>query len=96
MKTMPDVRTLAITLLMSGALALSACSATRTQKSAGEQIDDTVTSTRVKSALIANPTTKARQIDVEVFRGTVQLNGFVDTAAEKSEAARIARAVDGV
>jgi hyperosmotically inducible protein len=90
------MRTLAVTLLASVALAVSACSATRTQKTAGEQIDDTVVTTKVKAALIGNPTTKARQIDVEVFRGVVQLNGFVDSAAEKSEAARVARAVDGV
>ena len=73
-----------------------ACSATRTQKSPGEQIDDTVVTANVKAALIADPTTKARQIDVEVRRGVVQLNGFVDSAAEKAQATTVATRIDGV
>lgn len=73
-----------------------ACSATRTQKSAGEQIDDSALTASVKSALIADPVTKARQIDVEVRRGVVQLNGFVDSAAEKSQATTVATGINGV
>jgi len=73
-------------------LAMVACASTRTTKSAGEQIDDSVTTASVKSALIADPVTKAHQIDVEVFKGTVQLNGFVDTAASKTRATEVARA----
>ena len=73
-----------------------ACSATRTQKAAGEQIDDSVVTANVKAALIADPVTKARQIDVEVRRGIVQLNGFVDSASEKSQATTVATGVNGV
>jgi hyperosmotically inducible protein len=76
--------------------ALCACAATRTQQSAGEQIDDSVVTAKVKAALIDDPATKARQIEVDTFRGTVQLNGFVDTAAEKDAATRVAHSVDGV
>ncbi len=64
-------------------LAMVACASTRTQKSAGEQVDDSVTTGCVKSALIADPVTKAHQIDVETFKGTVQLNGFVDIGGEQ-------------
>src|ERR1043165_1695730 len=77
-------------------LAMVACASTRTQKSAGEQVDDSVTTGRVKAALIADPTTKAHQIDVETFKGTVQLNGFVDTSASKEQAGRIAKNTKGV
>ena len=77
-------------------LAMVACASTRTQKSAGEQIDDTVTTASVKSALIADPVTKAHQIDVEVFKGTVQLNGFVDSAASKTRATEVAKSTKGV
>ena len=77
-------------------MAMVACASTRTQKSAGEQIDDSVTTARVKSALIADPVTKAHQIDVEVFKGTVQLNGFVDTAASKERATEVAKSTKGV
>jgi hyperosmotically inducible protein len=77
-------------------LAMVACASTRTQKSAGEQVDDSVTTGRVKAALIADPVTKAHQIDVETFKGTVQLNGFVDTAASKERAAQVAKSTKGV
>ena len=77
-------------------LAMVACASTRTQKSPGEQVDDSVTTGRVKAALIADPTTKAHQIDVETFKGTVQLNGFVDTAASKERAGEVARGTKGV
>ena len=73
-----------------------ACSATRTQKSPGEQVDDTVVLSKVKAALIADPVTKARQIDVEVRRGVVQLNGFVHSAAEKAQATTVTTGVSGV
>lgn len=78
------------------ALLAAACASTRTQKSAGEQFDDTVTTGRVKAALIADPVTKAHQIDVEVFRGVVQLNGFVDSTANRDRATTVARNVSGV
>jgi hyperosmotically inducible protein len=77
-------------------LAMVACASTRTQKSAGEQVDDSVTTGRVKAALIADPVTKAHQIDVETFKGTVQLNGFVDTAASKERASEVAKSTRGV
>lgn len=97
MQTKSRLARVAATVLMTGVLvATAACTPTRTQKSAGEQLDDTVVTAKVKTALIADPATKARQIDVEVFRGTVQLNGFVDNATEKSAATRVARAVEGV
>jgi len=77
-------------------LAMVACASTRTQKSMGEQVDDSVTTGRVKAALIADPVTKAHQIDVEVFKGTVQLNGFVDSSASKERASEVARNTKGV
>jgi hyperosmotically inducible protein len=80
-----------------GVLALaSACSATRTQQSAGEVIDDSVLTSKVKIALIDDPTTKAGQINVETYRGVVQLGGFVDNARQKAQATRVARSVTGV
>ncbi len=88
----------ALTVAVAGfaLLSVTACASTRTQKSAGETVDDAVLTTRVKAALIGEPTTKARKIDVETFKGIVQLNGFVETAAEKSKAGSVARGVEGV
>ena len=77
-------------------MAFTACAATRTEQSAGEHIDDTVVTAKVKAALIDEPATKARQIEVNTFRGTVQLSGFVDSAEEKAAATRVAHSVNGV
>jgi hyperosmotically inducible protein len=65
-------------------------------KSTGEIIDDNTINASVKAALIGNKTTKAHDINVETYKGVVQLSGFVDTPAEKDEAARVAGGVDGV
>ena len=83
-------------LLAASVLVTSACSSTRTQQSAGEVIDDSVLTAKVKAALIDDPVTKAGQINVETYRGVVQLGGFVDTAAEKSQATKVAQSVTGV
>ena len=84
-------------IAIAGALAMvSACSSTRTQQSAGEVIDDSVLTSKVKLALIDDPVTKAGQINVETFRGVVQLGGFVDTAQIKEQATKVARSVTGV
>jgi hyperosmotically inducible protein len=78
------------------AVVLAACAATPTQKSPGEVMDDAGVTSRVKTALVNDPQTKARQIDVTTFRGVVQLNGFVDSQTSKDEATRVARSVQGV
>ncbi|MFL6549241.1 MAG: BON domain-containing protein [Povalibacter sp.] len=61
----------------------------------GEKSDANVTAS-VKSALISNDATKARQINVETNQGIVQLSGFVDSTAAKSAAESAARNVEGV
>ena len=88
--------TLKTTAMMAVLLIISACSATRTQQSAGEVIDDTVLTSKVKIALMEDPITKARQINVETFRGVVQLGGFVDNAQQRDQATKAARSVTGV
>ena len=79
-----------------GALLLVACSATRTQRAAGEVIDDSTLTAKVKTALIEDPVTKAGQINVDTYRGVVSLGGFVDNAAAKDQATKVAKSVTGV
>src|SRR5262249_5576220 len=57
---------------------------------------DTTINTAVKNKLAADPTTSAAKIDVDTSNGVVTLSGKVPTAAEKSEAERIARNTQGV
>jgi osmotically-inducible protein OsmY len=63
---------------------------------AGRVVDDSVITARVKSALVADSTTKAYQIGVTTFEGKVQLSGFVDDAEARRRAAQVAQNVDGV
>ena len=71
------------------------CAGDRYSRSTGEYIDDKGLNARVKSALADNPQYKFGDVNVTSFRGTVQLAGFVNTSAQKSEAGRIARGVQG-
>ncbi|HET8691075.1 MAG TPA: BON domain-containing protein [Steroidobacteraceae bacterium] len=89
-------KAVAVLVASAAVLSMAACSATRTQRSAGEQIDDAAILTSVKSKLVADKTTDAGDINVDVNRGVVKLSGFVDSAEQKSQAASIARNVDGV
>ena len=67
-----------------------------TAANAGRVMDDSVITAKVKSALVADPTTKAHQIEVETFQGTVQLSGFVDDAEARTRAAQVAADIEGV
>ena len=91
---MKHVSLAARTGLLIIALALGACTATRTQQSAGEVVDDSTLTAKVKTALIDDPVAKARDVNVETYRGVVQLGGFVDTAEQKARAGEVARGVD--
>jgi hyperosmotically inducible periplasmic protein len=85
-----------LTLAAVSMLLATACTSTRTQKSAGETIDDGVISTEVNAALVGDSLTHAHNIDVEVFKGRVQLNGFVGSNAERNQAIALSRKVNGV
>jgi hyperosmotically inducible protein len=74
----------------------SACAGTPPDRSTGQVVDDSTLAVKAKSALIENPATKAHKIDLEVHQGEVQLNGFVNTAAEKQSAAATVQSIAGV
>ena len=75
---------------------LAACAATRTQSSAGEFVDDSVITTKIKSLLAEDDFLKSFEISVESFKGTVQLSGFVNSQKAVDKASEIARSVQGV
>jgi hyperosmotically inducible protein len=75
---------------------MAACSATRTQRAPGEQVDDAALLTSVKSALASDPITEEGEINVDVNRGIVKLSGFVDSSKEQAQAVQLARSVEGV
>ncbi len=72
------------------------CASTGKQESTGEYVDDTVITTRVKAAVFNEPTLKSAEINVETFKGRVQLSGFVSSRANIEKAIDVARRVPGV
>lgn len=83
-------------LIASALLTLAGCGSTDTQSSTGEYIDDAVITAKVKAAIFNDDNLKSTEINVETFKGVVQLSGFVSTGAETDEAVALAREVDGV
>jgi len=81
---------LAFFVLMAG------CASTSKEKSTGEFIDDAVITTKVKAAFVKDDELKATEIQVETFKGVVQLSGFVADASHISKATRVARDIEGV
>jgi osmotically-inducible protein OsmY len=75
---------------------VTACAPSPTRESPGEYIDDALITSRVKAAFAADPEVKATQIQVETYKGIVQLSGFVDSRAMAERAAELARGVKGV
>jgi len=62
----------------------------------GAYVDDSWITTKVKSAILADPALKVAQINVETYKGEVQLSGFVDSAQSRDKAVALAQAVEGV
>ena len=75
---------------------LVGCAGTSTKEGTGEYVDDTVITTKVKTAIFEHPSLKSSEINVETFKGTVQLTGFVSSQAAINRAAEVARGVEGV
>lgn len=87
------LKSLFASLLM---LALVACAPTAKREGAGEYVDDALITTKVKAALAADPNVKATEVNVETFKGMVQLSGFVSSKESIQKAIDIARGVGGV
>ena len=82
-----------------GAAALAVtmgCASTAKQEGTGEYVDDTVITTKVKAAILNEPTLKSAEVNVETFKGVVQLSGFVSSKDAENKAVEVARTVAGV
>jgi hypothetical protein len=81
------------------ALALASvlgCAATETKQSTGEYIDDSWITTKVKAALVEDPLVKATEVNVETYKGVVQLSGFVSSNAAMQQAVTVTKRIKGV
>ncbi len=72
------------------------CASTSKQESTGQYMDDSVITTKVKAAIFNEPDLKSAEINVETFKGVVQLSGFVSSQAAINKAVQVTRAVGGV
>ncbi|MEM6159152.1 BON domain-containing protein [Erwinia sp. P6884] len=78
------------------AITLSACAPTPTKEGTGGYIDDTVITTKVKTELLKDESLKSTEINVETFKGHVQLSGFVTSPQMANRAVQLTRSVKGV
>jgi osmotically-inducible protein OsmY len=72
------------------------CASTANKEGTGEYVDDTVVTGKVKAAIFNEPTLKSAEINVETFKGAVQLSGFVSSKEAENTAVAVARKVAGV
>lgn len=97
MKT-SSLKLIAVLALGAGGVLLlpTGCAGTATDQSTGEYIDDKAITAKVKTELVRDEVVKAMQVDVDTFKGAVQLSGFVDNEAQKMRAEQIAAGISGV
>ena len=87
---------LATMLFAASLTAVAGCASTPDREGTGEYIDDSVITAKVKASIFNEPTIKAREINVETYKGSVQLSGFVGDPSDANKAVEIARGVKGV
>lgn len=82
--------------LLCAAAPLLSCASSRTHESAGEYVDGSAITTKVKAAILEDPDLKTFQISVKTYKGVVQLSGFVDSKEMVARAGEVAGQVSGV
>lgn len=87
------LQTLLSAILLS---AILGCAGNAQRESTGEYVDDAWITSKVKAAFVKDKTLSAPEINVETYKGTVQLSGFVDDAEDVRHAADVASGIKGV
>ena len=77
-------------------MSIVGCASTTKSEGTGEYLDDSLITTKVKAAVLNEPTLKATEINVETYKGVVQLSGFVSSQSSIDRAEEVARGVKGV
>lgn len=93
---MKTAQRLATTLFAASLIFVTGCASTPKSESTGEYIADSVITAKVKASIFNEPTIKASEINVETYKGDVQLSGFVADPRDAAKAVEIARGVKGV
>ena len=93
---MKYARALAFAAMAGITIVSTGCAVDRDQQSVGAYVDDATITTQEKAKFVENKTVDAGAINVQTLNGTVALNGFAKSSAEKSTAETIAKGVKGV
>jgi osmotically-inducible protein OsmY len=93
---MNNLKRWALVLFAAAFVTMLGCAGSATKESTGEYVSDSWITTKVKAALVNDPSVKAREVNVETFKGVVQLSGFVSSQAAMDQAVRITRGIEGV
>lgn len=93
MKIIKSVSTLLVSIALVG---ITGCASSMKHEGTGEYVDDSVITTKVKAGILHEPGLKSAEINVETFKGIVQLSGFVASPASIAKADEVARSVNGV
>jgi hyperosmotically inducible protein len=96
MKTTQTPKLVLASIISGVMLFASGCASTDTKESTGEYVDDTVITTKVKAKFVEDKTVSALNVNVETFKGVVQLSGFANTTTEADRAVQLARETKGV
>jgi osmotically-inducible protein OsmY len=83
-------------LFVASLFAVAGCASTTTKEGTGEYVDDSVLTAKVKASIFNEPSLKSTEINVETFKGTVQLSGFVAQPSDIARAGELARGIKGV
>lgn len=83
-------------LAILAAASLIGCASTPKSEGTGQYVDDSVITGKVKAAILEEPSLKSAEINVETFKGVVQLSGFVTSQAKINTAMVTAEHVKGV
>ena len=75
---------------------LVACAPTAKSEGTGQYFDDSVITTKTKAAMLNDANLKAAEINVETYKGRVQLSGFVSSQADIDRAVQLAKSIPGV
>ena len=93
---MKIAKNIATGLFVASLFAVAGCASTATKEGTGGYIDDSVLTTKVKAEIFNEPSLKSTEINVETFKGVVQLSGFVANPESIAKAGEVARHVAGV
>lgn len=77
-------------------LTIIGCASSQQHEGTGQYVDDSLITSKVKYAVMHDNTLTSSEINVETFKGVVQLSGFVSSEAQIAKAVEITTAIKGV